>query len=127
MRKNAMAVLLVLASVLLISACGRKGAGSEVPAGSPERTDYVGDASSVVAIVSGQAYPEGYSYDSIEIQSAEEPYGLTVFLKGEPSAPELPEALQANAEGTFERIGNLGTLEYRTADGGELLAAYERP
>ena len=45
------------------------------------KTDYVGDAPKVINIVSGQNYPDGYSYDSIEIQSETEPYELTVFLK----------------------------------------------
>ena len=59
---------------------------------------------------SGQEYPEGYSYDSIEIQFETEPYGLTVFLKDEPSAVKLEDELQVNADMTLDLIGNLGTM-----------------
>ena len=91
-----------------------------------EIADYVGDSSNVINIVSGQEYPEGYSYDSIEIQSETEPYGLTVFLKDEPSAAKLEDELQVNADMTFDLIGNLETLDYKIADSKEIIASYER-
>ena len=75
---------------------------------------------------SGQEYPEGYSYDSIEIQSETEPYGLTVFLKDESSAVKLEDELQVNADMTFDLIGNLGTIDYKTADSKEIIVSYER-
>ena len=98
----------------------------EIPDLSQYKTDYVGDSSNVINIVSGQEYPEGYSYDSIEIQSETEPYGLTVFLKDEPSAAKLEDELQVNADMTFDLIGNLGTIDYKTADSKEIIASYER-
>ena len=90
-----------------------------------EVADYIGDSSNVINIVSGQEYPEGYSYDSIEIQSETEPYGLTVFLKDEPSAVKLEDELQVNADMTFDLIGNLGTIDYKTADSKEIIASYD--
>ena len=98
----------------------------EIPDLSQYKTDYVGDSSNVINIVSGQEYPEGYSYDSIEIQSETEPYGLTVFLKDEPSASRIADELQVNADMTFDLIGNLETLDYRIADSKEIIASYER-
>ena len=98
----------------------------EIPDLSQYKTDYVGDSSNVINIVSGQEYPAGYSYDSIEIQSETEPYGLTVFLKDEPSAAKLEDELQVNADMTFDLIGNLGTIDYKTADSKEIIASYER-
>jgi hypothetical protein len=104
----------------------RKKRKTEIPDLSQYKTDYVGDSSNVINIVSSQEYPEGYSYDSIEIQSETEPYGLTVFLKDEPSAPKLEDELQVNADMTFDLIGNLGTLDYKIADSKEIIASYER-
>ena len=98
----------------------------EIPDLSQYKTDYVGDSSNVINIVSSQEYPEGYSYDSREIQSETEPYGLTVFLKDEPSAPKREDELQVNADMTFDLIGNLGTLDYKIADSKEIIASYER-
>ena len=86
MKKKVIAIILVVLSIMLVSACGSKEEMHEVPNLSQYKTDYVGDAPNVINIVSGQCYPDGYSYDSIEIQSETVPYGLTVFLKVEPSA-----------------------------------------
>ena len=125
-KKKVLAIMLVTMSIMLISACGKKEKLYEIPDLSQYKTDYVGDSSKVINIVSGQEYPEGYSYDSIEIQSETEPYGLTVFLKDEPSAAKLEDELQVNADMTFDLIGNLGTIDYKTADSKEIIASYER-
>ena len=106
MKKKVLAIMLVTVSIMLISACGKKEKLYEIPDLSQYKTDYVGDSSNVINIVNGQEYPEGYSYDSIEIQSETEPYGLTVFLKDEPSAVKLEDELQVNADMTFDLIGN---------------------
>ena len=126
MKKKVLAIMLVAVSIMLISACGKKEKLYEIPDLSQYKTDYVGDSSNVTNIVSGQEYPEGYSYDSIEIQSETEPYGLTVFLKDKPSASRIEDELQVNADMTFNLIGNLGTLDYRIADSKEIIASYER-
>ena len=126
MKKKVLAIMLVAMSIMLISACGKKEKLYEIPDLSQYRTDYLGDSSNVINIVSGQEYPEGYSYDSIEIQSETEPYGLTVFLKDELSAVKLEDELQVNADMTFDLIGNLGTIDYKTADSKEIIVSYER-
>ena len=126
MKKKVLAIMLVAMSIMLISACGKEENLYEIPDLSQYKTDYVGDSSNVINIVSGQEYPEGYSYDSIEIQSETEPYGLTVFLKDELSAVKLEDELQVNADMTFDLIGNLGTIDYKTADSKEIIVSYER-
>ena len=126
MKKKVIAIILVVLSIMLVSACGSKEEMHEGPNLSQYKTDYVGDAPNVINIVSGQDYPDGYSYDSIEIQSETEPYGLTVFLKVEPSAPKLKDELQVNADMTFDLISNLGTLDYKIADSKEIIASYKR-
>ena len=126
MKKKVIAIILVVLSIMPVSSCGRKEEIYEVPDLSQYKTDYVGDSSNVINIVSGQDYPEGYAYDSIEIQSETEPYGLTVFLKDEPSAAKLEDELQVNADMTFDLIGNLGIIDYKTADSKEIIASYER-
>ena len=65
MKKKVLAIMLVAVSTMLISACGKKEKLYEIPDLSKYKTDYVGDSSNVINIVSGQEYPEGYSYDSI--------------------------------------------------------------
>ena len=126
MQKKLIAIILIVLSITSVPSCGRKKEMYEVPDLSQYKTDYVGDFSNVIKIVSSQDYPEGYAYDSIEIQSEGEPYGLTVFLKVEPSASKLEDELQVNADMTFDLIGNLGTLDYKIADSKEIIASYER-
>lgn len=127
MRRKIIISVLVTALVLSLSACGKKKQDLyEIPDLSQYKTEYVGDTSNVVNIVSHQDYPEGYSYDKVEIQSEKEPYGLTVFLKKEPSASKIEDELQINAGMTFDLIGNLETLDYKEADSEEIIAAYER-
>ncbi len=126
MKKKGIAIMLAALAVMSVSACGKKEELYEVPDLSQYKTEYVGDTPNVINIVSAQDYPKGYSYDSIEIQSETEPYGLTVFLKVEPSASKLEDELQVNADTAFDLIGNLGTLDYKTADSKEVIASYER-
>ena len=126
MKQKTLSIILAVVSITSISACAQKEALYETPDLSQYKTDYVGNSSNVINIVSGQDYPEGYTSDSIEIQSETEPYGLTVFLKSKPSASTLEDELQVNADITFDLIGNLGTLDYRTADSKEIIASYER-
>ena len=82
-------------------------------------TDYVGDAPTVTEIASRLPYPEEYQYDHIEIQSVEEPYGLTVFLKGKPSIDVTQ--FQTAANKAFESIGNLGSITFSVVDSEELV------
>ena len=126
MKKKLIAIILIVLSITFVPSCGRKKEMYEVPDLSQYKTDYVGDSSNVINIVSGQEYPEGYSYDSIQIQSETKPYGLTVFLKVEPSAVKIEDELQINADMTFDLIGNLETLDYKIADSKEIIASYER-
>ena len=65
MKKKVLAIMWVAVSIMLISACGKKEKLYEIPDLSQYKTDYVGDSSNVINIVSGQEYPEGNSYDSI--------------------------------------------------------------
>lgn len=82
-------------------------------------TDYVGDAPIVNEIARRLPYPEEYQYDHIEIQSGEEPYGVTIFLKGN-SSVEM-EQFQKVANKAFESIGNLGSITFSVVDSEEMV------
>ncbi len=90
------------------------------------KTDYVGDATNVVGVVSNQNYPDGYSYDHIAIQSYEEPYGLTVFLKSSSTAKESDYEFNENANATFDLIGNLEKIQYIDVDTSTVLESFRR-
>ena len=126
MNKKTISTILAIMLAVLLSACGKNDEGYKNYDLSQYKTDYVGDAPNVVNIVSHQEYPKEYSYDSIEIQSETEPFGLTVFLKGDSSIAKIEDRLQSNANITFDLIGNLGTITYKNADSKEIIASYER-
>ena len=123
---------ITLTAVLLTGCGGRTDQGNKTDL-SQYQTDYIGNASNVVNIAANQEYPAGYTYESIEIQSQTEPYGLTVFLhvsadmpEIEEFTPEIEELLNANASEAFDLIGNMGTLAYRNAENKAIIASYER-
>ncbi len=85
------------------------------------RTEYIGDAAKVSAIVQRLPYPEGYEYSSIELQTEEEPYELIVFLEGE-SEGNMEEC----ADIAFDLIENMGRITFKHADSVENIASYLR-
>ena len=88
-------------------------------------TEFVGDNSKVAHIAELTEYPDGYAYDHIAIQSEEEPYGLTVYLKrGADASPDA--SFDACAETAFSLIGNLSELEYADAQTEEVIASFTR-
>lgn len=88
------------------------------------RTDYIGDAPAVSQIARQLPYPEDYAYSSIELQTAEEPYELTVYLSGETEAQQ--GAFEECAASAFDLIGNMGVITFCQADTGEILASFSR-
>ena len=129
MNKRSIGILVAIfvVSVGIMSGCeSNKEKLYEVPDLTEYKTEYVGDAPNVVNIVEHQNYPNGYQYESIEIQSEKEPYELTVFLKADTAASKIEDELQVNADMTFELIGNLGILSYKDSDSQEIIASYER-
>jgi len=86
-------------------------------------TDYVGDAPVVSAIASRLPYPNTCRYNHIEIQSEAEPYGLTVFLNGDPTTDM--EDFQKCADVAFDSIGNLGSITFSVL-GSDETATYLR-
>lgn len=84
---------------------------------------YIGDAPKVVEVVQNLPYPEGCAYSSIQLQTAEEPYELTVFVNGEGGLEDFVYC----AKDAFHKIENLGILTFRSADTEETMASYIRP
>lgn len=90
------------------------------------QTDYIGDASKVSAIAQNLPYPEGFSYDSIELQTTEEPYELIIFLKKGENAEVEEDTFEECADLAFDLIGNLGIFTLKDADTGEILTVFEQ-
>lgn len=86
------------------------------------KTQYVGDNSKVISIVSQLDY-KNMSYDSLEILSEKKPYGLIVNLK----SGELDSYnLKKQATLTFSLIDNLEYIEYKSVDDASTITQFNR-
>lgn len=119
-------VVLVLSVIIMDSVMFKDAGGFTVNDLSEFETDYVGDTSNVVGIASNQQYPKGYAYKNIEIQSEEEPYGLTVYLEVSEEAEGDTADFEYNANTTLELIKNLGTVRYVNCYTDELIASFSK-
>ena len=124
-RKLLLSTLLML-SITGLAACNPAATDKNFAAVIHEaKTNYVGDNSKVIAIASNLTYPHGAKFNSIEIQSTQEPYALDVYLKTESGSPTADDLFK-NAAVTFSLIGNLGQLNYLDADNHLPLASFNR-
>ena len=126
MLKKKYALLFMAVLVLLLAGCENKTPEQPNIDLTQFKTDYVGNAPNVVNIVKNQIYPDGYTYNSIEIQSGAEPYGLIVYLNCAVNEGKYNDDLKANADQVFELVGNLGSIEYRDSDSKKLVAKYNK-
>ena len=123
MIKNTIAIITIALSL------GLSGCQPNTPAQDTQdlyqyKTAYVGDNSKVSAIVSLQSYPEGVKTDGIEILSAQEPYGLKVFLITHQKVNEVD--LVKNAIITFALIENLYDIYYVNKNDDTIIVQFDR-
>lgn len=88
------------------------------------RTEYIGDAVKVSAIAQRLSYPEEYSYESIELQTDEEPYELIVYLSGDGNGQEAD--FKKCADTAFGLIGNMGRISFCDADTEKVMFSFAR-
>lgn len=84
---------------------------------------FIGDNTKVSQLVSKLPYPQGLSYDSIAIQSDEEPYELQVFLVVE---NDFKEDLDTCAAQMFTKVSNMGKISFYDKESGLLLQTFNR-
>ena len=133
--RNSVLLLIIFALTFSVSACaytagpasgngepaGEGSSSAAEPVSEPAldpaleqyRTDYIGDASKVSQLAMHLDYPEGFSYDHIEIWSEAAPYALTVCLKGTGSIDAAGrEKFSRLADTAFDLIGNMDRIEF---------------
>ena len=119
-------ILLALAAGLITGVClltDRPEPKTPTEAGEIS-TVYIGDAPKTVAVAQSLSYPEGLSYASVQLQTTKEPYGLTVYLKGQGQGSQ--EAFRSCAMQAFDRIGNLGVIAFWSKSPEQELARFTR-
>ena len=119
-------ILLVLAAGFLAGVClvtDRPEPKASQKAGELS-TVYLGNAPETVEVAQSLPYPAGLSYASVQLQTAREPYCLTVYLKGQGQGSQ--EAFRNCAQQAFDRIGNLGVIAFWSKEPEQELARFTR-
>ena len=90
------------------------------------KTKYVGDNSKVINILSNLKYPKEASYNSVQILSEKEPYGILVKLNiNSRKIPEKNEFLK-NSAVLFALIENLSFVKYEDVSNNKIIAEFTR-
>ena len=121
-KKFEITVLLILC--VIFTACG-KSQNSEKNI-YEYKTKYVGDNSKVINILSNLKYLKETSYNSVQILSEKEPYGILVKLNiNSGKIPEKNEFLK-NSAVLFALIENLSFVKYIDVSDDKIIAEFTR-
>ena len=121
-KKFEITVLLILC--IIFTACGKSQNSNKNIY--EYKTKYVGDNSKVINILSNLKYPKETSYNSVQILSEKEPYGILVKLNiNSGKIPEKNEFLK-NSAVLFALIENLSFVKYVNVSDNKVVAEFTR-
>ena len=121
-KKFEITVLLILC--IIFTACGKSQNSNKNIY--EYKTKYVGDNSKVINILSNLKYPKEASYNSVQILSEKEPYGILVKLNiNSGKIPEKNEFLK-NSAVLFALIENLSFVKYVNVSDNKVVAEFTR-
>ena len=124
MKNKKLKIIILLTVCIIFTACG-KSQNSEKNI-YEYKTKYVGDNSKVINILSNLKYPKETSYNSVQILSEKEPYGILVKLNiNSGKIPEKNEFLK-NSAVLFALIENLSFVKYIDVSDDKIIAEFTR-
>ena len=124
MKNKKFKIIVLLILCVIFTACG-KSQNSEKNIYN-YKTKYVGDNSKVINILSNLKYPKETSYNSVQILSEKEPYGILVKLNiNSGKIPEKNEFLK-NSAVLFALIENLSFVKYIDVSDDKIIAEFTR-
>ena len=124
MKNKKLKIIILLTVCIIFTACG-KSQNSEKNI-YEYKTKYVGDNSKVINILSNLKYPKETSYNSVQILSEKEPYGILVKLNiNSGKIPEKNEFLK-NSAVLFALIENLSFVKYTDVSDDKIIAEFTR-
>ena len=124
MKNKKFKIIVLLILCVIFTACG-KSQNSEKNI-YEYKTKYVGDNSKVINILSNLKYPKETSYNSVQILSEKEPYGILVKLNiNSGKIPEKNEFLKKTAI-MFALIENLSFVKYVNVSDNKVVAEFTR-
>ena len=124
MKNKKLKIIILLTVYIIFTACG-KSQNSEKNI-YEYKTKYVGDNSKVINILSNLKYPKEASYNSVQILSEKEPYGILVKLNvNSDKIPEKNDFLK-NTAIMFALIENLSFVKYVNILDNKVVAEFTR-
>ena len=124
MKNKKFKIIVLLILCVIFTACG-KSQNSEKNIYN-YKTKYVGDNSKVINILSNLKYPKEASYNSVQILSEKEPYGILVKLNvNSDKIPEKNDFLK-NTAIMFALIENLSFVKYVNVSDNKVVAEFTR-
>ncbi|WP_369715966.1 DUF4825 domain-containing protein [Leptotrichia alba] len=124
MKNKKLKIIILLTVCIIFTACG-KSQNSEKNI-YEYKTKYVGDNSKVINILSNLKYPKEASYNSVQILSEKEPYGILVKLNvNSDKIPEKNDFLK-NTAIMFALIENLSFVKYVNVSDNKVVAEFTR-
>ena len=124
MKNKKLKIIILLTVCIIFTACG-KSQNSEKNI-YEYKTKYVGDSSKVINILSNLKYPKEVNYNSVQILSEKEPYGILVKLNvNSDKIPEKNDFLK-NMAIMFALIENLSFVKYEDVSNNKIIAEFTR-
>ena len=124
MKNKKLKIIILLTVCIIFTACD-KSQNSEKNI-YEYKTKYVGDNSKVINILSNLKYPKEASYNSVQILSEKEPYGILVKLNvNSDKIPEKNDFLKKTAI-MFALIENLSFVKYVNVSDNKVVAEFTR-
>ena len=124
MKNKKLKIIISLIVCVIFTACGKSQNSNKNIY--EYKTKYVGDNSKVTNILSNLKYPKETSYNSVQILSEKEPYGILVKLNiNSGKIPEKNEFLK-NSAVLFALIENLSFVKYEDVSNNKIIAEFTR-
>ena len=124
MKNKKLKIIILLTVCIIFTACG-KSQNSEKNI-YEYKTKYVGDNSKVINILSNLKYPKEVNYNSVQILSEKEPYGILVKLNvNSDKIPEKNDFLK-NMAIMFALIENLSFVKYEDVSNNKIIAEFTK-
>lgn len=124
MKNKKFKIIISLIVCVIFTACGKSQNSNKNIY--EYKTKYVGDNSKVINILSNLKYPKEASYNSVQILSEKEPYGILVKLNiNSRKIPEKNDFLK-NTAVMFALIENLSFVKYTNISDDKIIAEFTR-
>ena len=124
MKNKKLKIIISLIVCVIFTACGKSQNSNKNIY--EYKTKYVGDNSKVTNILSNLKYPKETSYNSVQILSEKEPYGILVKLNTNSGKISEKNEFLKNSAVLFALIENLSFVKYVNVSDNKVVAEFTR-